>query len=49
MADGTNLIYGDGKVYLETKKVIVKIKGRFFNIKFNIIKLSKEGIILRML
>ena len=46
MADGTSLVYGDRKAYLETKKVTVKVKGRLFNIKFNITKLSKEGIIL---
>ena len=49
MADRTNLVYGDGKVYLKTKKVTVKIEGRLFNMKFNITKLSKEGIILGML
>ena len=48
MADRTSLVYGDRKAYLETKKIIVKIKGRLFNIKFNITKLSKEGIILGM-
>ena len=48
MADRTNPTYGEGMVYLETQKIIVKIEGRFFNMKFNIIRLSKEGIILGM-
>ena len=42
----TNLIYGGGKVHLETQKQTVRIKDRLFNIKFIITKLSKEGIIL---
>ena len=46
MANRTNPVYGDRKAYLKTKKIIVKIKGQLFNIKFNITKLSKEGIIL---
>ena len=46
MADRTNLVYRDKKAHLETKKVTVKIKGRLFNIKFNITKLFKKGIIL---
>ena len=49
MADGINPIYGEGMVHLKTKKNIVEIKGRFFNIKFNITKLTKKGIILRIL
>ena len=48
MADGTKLVYRDRIAYLETKKAIVKIAGRLFDIKFNITKLSKEGIILGM-
>ena len=47
--DRTNLTYGGGKTYLETQKQIIRIEDRFFNIKFIITKLSKEGIILGML
>ena len=46
MADGIRPIYGGGITHLKTQKAIMKIKGRLFNIKFNITKLSKEGIIL---
>ena len=49
MADGIKPIYRGGIVYLKTQKIIIKIKGRLFNIKFNITKLSKEGIILGIL
>ena len=49
MVDRINLVYKDRIVYLETQKAIVKIKERLFNIKFNITKLSKEGIILGIL
>ena len=49
MADRTNPIYRGGIVHLKTEKDIVEIKGRLFNIKFNIIKLIKEGIILGIL
>ena len=48
MADRTNPTYGGGIAYLETQKATVKIEGRLFNMKFNITKLSKEGIILGM-
>ena len=48
MVDRTNLTYRDGWTYLKTQKVTVKIEGRFFNIKFNITKLSKEGIVLEI-
>ena len=48
MADGAKLIYGDRIVYLETEKVVIGIKGHLFNIRFNITKLLKEGIILGM-
>ena len=48
MADRTNPAYGDRKAYLKTKKATVKIKGQLFNMRFNITKLSKEGIILGM-
>ena len=44
--DETNPSYGGGKAHLETIKQTVRIKDRLFNIKFTIIKLSKEGIIL---
>ena len=49
MADRIRPIYRGGIIYLKTQKVIVKIKGWFFNIKFNITKLSKEGIIFGIL
>ena len=49
MADGIRPIYRGGIIYLKTQKVIVKIKGLLFNIKFNITKLTKEGIILGIL
>ena len=49
MADGTKPAYRDRKVYLKTQKATVKIKGRLFSMKFNIIRLSKEGIILGIL
>ena len=48
MVDRTNPKYGGGMAHLETKKEIVRIEGRFFNMKFNITKLSKESIILGM-
>ena len=47
--DKTNLTYGRGKAYLKTQKQIIRIEDRFFNIKFTITKLSKEGIILGIL
>ena len=47
--DGTNPVYGGGKAHLETTKQTVRIKDRLFNMKFTIIKLSKEGIILGIL
>ena len=49
MVDRINPIYREGIVYLEIKKDIVEIKGRLFNMKFNITKLFKEGIILEIL
>jgi len=49
IADRIRPIYGGGITHLKTRKAIVKIKGRLFNIKFNITKLSKEGIILGIL
>ena len=49
MADRIRPIYGGGIIYFKTQKVIIEIKGRLFNIKFNITKLSKEGIILGIL
>ena len=48
IADGTSLIYGDRIVYLEIEKAVVGIEGYLFNIRFNITKLLKEGIILGM-
>ena len=47
--DRTNLTYRGGKAHLETQKQTIRIKDRFFNIKFTITKLSKEGIILGIL
>ena len=49
MADRIELEYRGGRAYLKIKKVIVKIKGRLFSIRFNIIKLSNKGIILKIL
>jgi len=49
IADRIRPVYRGGIIYLKTQKTIIKIKGRLFNIKFNITKLSKEGIILGIL
>ena len=47
--DKTNPTYREGKAYLETRKQIIRVKNRFFNIKFIITRLSKKGIILEIL